>query len=148
MRMVFPHSTGRLLDELSSDFNSFFDSILNDEPSNEKVGFSPRMDFEELDDSYRFAMDVPGVDPDEIHVDMEDNHVVVHGTRHPTWEESTEGHRRSERLFGTFKRTLRLPKLVDKDGIKADYSHGVLTVTIPKAEKQTRRITVSQSSTT
>ena len=66
MRMLFPNGTSRLLDELSTDFNSFFESILGDEPSKEKFGFKPRMDFEETDDAYRLAIDVPGVDPNEM----------------------------------------------------------------------------------
>lgn len=145
MRMVFPNGTSRLLDELSTDFNTFFESIMGEDTTTEKVGYTPRMDFEELEDHFRFAIDVPGVAPEDIHVDVEDDHVAVHGTRHQVWDDSSNGRRRTERVFGDFKRLVRLPSGIDKDSVAADYAHGVLTVTIPKSKKESRRVTISNA---
>ena len=141
MRMVFPNTPGRLLDELSTDVNAFFESILGEEgPS--KSDFSPLIDFEDRDGVYELSIDLPGVEPDQIHVDVEDDYVAIHGTRAPKAEPTPESRRRIERTFGSFRRVVRLPKLVDKDAIEAKYEHGVLTVTLPKAAKSARRVVV------
>ena len=144
MRMVFPNTSSRLLDELSCDVNSFFESIMGDD-SSPKTDFSPAMDFEGRNEAYELSIDLPGIDPDLIHVDVEDEHVCVHGTR-PTPREADPKHRRRiERSFGSFRRAVRLPKPVDKESIVAKYEHGVLTVTLPKAVKAARRVPVNHS---
>ena len=142
MRMVFPNTTGRLLDEISTDVNAFFESILGEESPN-KVDFSPPMDFEDRADAYEFSLDLPGVDPEAIHVDIEDDQVAVHGTRLRNHEQKSETRCRVERPFGSFRRVVRLPKLVDKDAIVAKCEHGVLTVTLPKAVTSARRVPVT-----
>ncbi len=142
MRMIFPNTPSRLLDELSTDVNAFVESILSDEPS-PRTDFSPAMDFADSSDAYELSIDLPGVDPDQIHVDVEDDHICVHGTRLAGSEPNPEHRRRVERSFGSFRRAVRLPKLVDKDAIVAKYEHGVLTVTLPKATKAARRVTVT-----
>lgn len=142
MRMVFPNNSSRLLDELSCDLNSFFESIMSDEAS-PKSDFSPAMDFEDRSDAYELSLDVPGIDPDLIHVDVEDDLVCVHGTRATPSEADPKHRRRIERSYGSFRRAVRLPKPVDKEAIVAKYEHGVLTVTLPKAIKAARRVPVN-----
>jgi HSP20 family protein len=142
MRMVFPNTPGRLLDELSTDVNAFFESILGEDAPH-KSDYAPPLDFEDRADAYELSIDLPGVDPNEIHVDVEDGHVAIQGTRSYRKEASPEVRRRVERSFGAFRRAIRLPKLVNKDDIVAKYEHGVLTVTLPKAAKRSHRVVVS-----
>ena len=142
MRMVFPNSTGRLLDEISTDVNAFFEAVMK-ENSDEKVDYAPLMDFEDRSDSYELSLDLPGVDPNDIHVDIEEDHVIIHGERHSPAQDDQNHRRRVERRFGAFRRVLRLPKQVDRDGVAANYEQGVLTVTVPKAAKNSRRIVVA-----
>ena len=143
MRMVFPNTPSRLLDELSCDVNSLFESIMRDEGS-PKADFSPAMDFEDRSDAYELTIDLPGIDPELINVDVEDDHVAIHGTREVAGEADPEHRRRIERSFGSFRRAVRLPKPVDKEAIVANYEHGVLTVTLPKAIKASRRVPVTR----
>ena len=142
MRMVFPSTSGRWLDELSTDMNAFFESILG-EQSPTKSDFSPSMDFEDRAGAYELSIDLPGVEPDQIHVDVEDDSVAIHGAREPKAAPNADGRYHIERTFGSFRRVVRLPKLVDKDAIVAKYEHGVLTVTLPKAAKSARRVVVA-----
>lgn len=142
MRMVFPTATGRLINDLATDMNTFVESVLGEEGSGKAPNYSPLMDIEETSEGYEFAFDLPGVKPDDIHVDLEEDRLTIHGTRFNAKEEK----RRIERTFGEFRRVLRLPETVDKDRIGADYEHGVLTVTLPKAAKKgATRIVVSQA---
>ncbi len=146
MRMVFPHSTGRLINDLATDMNTLVESFFNEECSDQSVRFAPRMDIEETDTGYEFALDLPGVKPEDVNVDIEDNRLTIHGVRRDTKEDTEGGKRRVERVFGEFRRAVELPKTVDRDGIVANYEHGVLTILLPKAAKAgSRRIEINQA---
>ena len=149
MRMVIPHSTGRLLDELSSDVNKFFETFLGEDGPISKADHWPPMDFEERDDAYELAIDLPGMKSEDIHIDVENDHVSVHGTRHQLTQEHDERKRRIERSYGDFRRVIRLPKAFDKESVTASYEDGVLTVTLPKVAKDgPRRVEISHGGET
>ena len=82
---------------------------------------------------------LPGVKPEEIQVTMEDN--VLELRAESTTENETEqsGYLVRERSYGSFYRALRLPESVDTEKIHSTYEHGVLTVTLPKAEEKKRK---------
>jgi HSP20 family protein len=93
----------------------------------------PALDVRELDDRFEVKMDLPGIDPGEVSVTFEDGSLAVSGKREFTNEEKDETWHRIERSFGTFARTLRLPRTVDAENIQASFDKGVLTVSVPKA---------------
>lgn len=77
-------------------------------------------------------LDLPGVDPAaDITVEVEGRKLVVRGERKDQRSEESEGRRISEVRFGSFRRTVTLPKTVDGDAVTASYDAGVLTVTVP-----------------
>lgn len=147
MRMVFPtNMTGRFLDDLASEMNTFVESVLGEETQAPSTAYTPRMDVVETDDAFFAHVDLPGVAPEDVSIDMEDDQVIIHGQRTETSSDATKRHR-SERSFGNFRRAIALPKNVDKDTITADYEHGVLSIAMPKTveEKKSRRIVISQN---
>ena len=90
---------------------------------------------------------LPGVDPDEIEVSVEDNVLTIKGS---TKENLETGGRKEddylvkERRTGSFRRTLRLPKTADADKARPHYDNGVLTVSFPRLEsKKVKRLKVS-----
>ena len=93
----------------------------------------PPLDVRELDDRFEVKMDLPGIDPGEVSVTFEDGTLAVSGTREFTNEQKDETWHRIERSFGTFARTLRLPRTVDAENIDASFDKGVLSVSVPKA---------------
>ncbi len=138
MRMVLPaRSTGRFINELTSDMNAIVESLFGDETgggSARETGFTPRMDVDETETAFHLSFDLPGVDPDEIEIKLDEQSLTIQGHRKQTAVESDNGkYRRVERTFGEYRRTIQLPKTVDKDAIEADYTDGVLTVVVPKA---------------
>lgn len=145
MRMVFPHHTpGRFINELASDMNAIMGTILREESTESSL--TPPMDIEETEAGYQLSLDVPGVNPDDIQIELEDGHVSVSGERHGPAESEDVTWRRIERSFGPFQRKFRLPKLVDQERIEANYEHGVLTVLLPKVQKTpAKRIVVAHS---
>ena len=145
MRMLFPHhAPGRVINELASDMNALVGTIFGEESTDS--AFVPAMDIEETEAGYELRVDVPGVDPNEIQIDLEDGYVTISGERQSAEESEGVTWRRVERSFGSFHRKFRLPKIVDQERIEASYDHGVLTVLLPKVEKKAaKRIVISQS---
>ncbi|MGD8496947.1 MAG: Hsp20/alpha crystallin family protein [Gemmatimonadales bacterium] len=99
----------------------------------------PRFDFVETADAYLLVFDLPGVDRDAISVTTEGEDVVLTGERNaPEWGEDVTV-RRSERPFGGFRRSLRMPADVRIDDIRARLEDGILTVTLPRRTEASGR---------
>lgn len=99
----------------------------------------PRFDFVETTEAYLLVFDLPGVAREDIAVTTEGEEVVLTGQRAaPDWgEEATV--RRSERPFGAFRRTMRMPADVRIDDIRARLEDGILIVTLPRNTESTGR---------
>jgi HSP20 family protein len=93
-------------------------------------------------DAFIVELDLPGVDPDSLDLDVERNVLTVHAKR-PALDSEREMVA-AERPRGVFSRQLFLGETLDTERIEADYSGGVLRLTIPVAEKaKPRRIQIS-----
>ncbi|NMD54648.1 MULTISPECIES: Hsp20/alpha crystallin family protein [Tsukamurella] len=110
---------------------------------------SPRfmpMDLYQVDDHYVLTADLPGADPGSIDVDVENGVLTLTGRR-TAMPDSGVRWLASERFSGVYRRQLTLGDSIDTAGIAARYDNGVLTVTIPIAERaKPRRIVVEQGS--
>jgi HSP20 family protein len=130
-----------LVNQLQREMNQMMSAGSN---GSETVSdWAPAVDIRENEDSYILHADIPGVEPKEIQIDMEDGVLTVRGERHSDTEDEGENFRRVERVRGTFFRRFSLPDTADAENISAKSNHGVLEVTIPKQAKvKPRRITV------
>lgn len=91
------------------------------------------------DAQVRVMIEVPGMDADDIDLEVHDNVLVVRGEKRIA-RDSTVGHYHvMERAYGTFERAIRLPARVDSDGAQASYNAGVLTVVLQKSAGATSR---------
>ena len=131
-------------------FNSRADRFFNDffSPSR-RVGVSgnwdwnPRVDIYEEENAIVLKAELPGVEKDNITVDVKDGVLTLKGERSSDNEVNEESYYRRERSFGSFQRRFNIADNVDPEQITADYKDGVLKVTIPKpAEVKPRQITV------
>ncbi len=95
----------------------------------------PACDIFEDADGVKLVMEVPGVNPDDLKIQLENNMLTIRGEKRQVAEEKADRVHRYERSYGSFERTFSLPSTVDADRIEADISDGVLTVMLPKAEK-------------
>lgn len=103
----------------------------------------PAVDIKEEENAFVIHADVPGVDPKDIEVHMEDGVLSIRGERKFESEEEKAGYKRVERVRGTFFRRFTLPDTADAENISARVDKGVLDVRIPKQERvRPRRITV------
>ncbi len=100
---------------------------------------APAADVLEAAGEYRVQLDLPGVDPAAIKLEVEKDTLSVSAERRFTALAAGEELHRSERPFGAFSRSFRLPAAVDAARVEARYEAGVLTVTLPKREEARAR---------
>ena len=137
-----------LLNQFQKEVNRLFESRLGDlqEGDSSSIvtsGWRPAVDIKEEDNRFVILADVPGIDPKDIEVTMEDGVLTLKGERSTQTEEEREGYKRIERARGTFYRRFSLPDSADAEGIKAKGKDGVLEIAIPKHERvEPRRIAV------
>ena len=98
-------------------------------------GWRPAVDIREEKNCFLIVADVPGINPKDIEITMENGVLTVKGERHLDAEDSNENYKRVERMNGTFYRRFSLPDTADGERIEATGSNGVLEITIPKHEK-------------
>ena len=101
------------------------------------------MDLCKIDDHYVLTADLPGVDPGSVDVNVDNGTLTISAHRTARSDESAQW-LANERFFGNFRRQLSLGDGIDTSAISATYENGVLTVTIPIAERaKPRKITVA-----
>ncbi len=94
--------------------------------------FAPRSDASALEDYYEINVELPGVKTDDVDVSIEDNSLVVRGEKRYEHEEAGRTYFFSEREYGSFQRTFRLPPDADSEKIDAEFSDGILRLKIAK----------------
>ena len=87
--------------------------------------------------------ELPGLNKDDVKVEVTDDGLIIRGERKQEHEEKGEGFYRSERSYGQFYRLIPLPEDVNTDQVRADFSNGVLEITVPVPERQQRRREIS-----
>lgn len=106
--------------------------------------WAPAVDIYEQDGNIVLKAEVPGVDPKDVDILVENNVLTLRGERKFDQEVKKESYHRVERSYGTFTRSFTLPNVVDTDKIKAEHKEGVLRVTLPKKEEaKPRQISIS-----
>ncbi len=106
--------------------------------------WGPDVDVSERKGQLVIRADLPGVNKDDLKVEVTDSDLTISGERTSEETEEKEGFYRKERSYGSFQRTLRLPEGAKTDGVNASYKDGVLEVTIPcpTAKKKGRNVTI------
>jgi HSP20 family protein len=97
--------------------------------------WAPPVDIFENGDNLVLKAELPGVNPDDVEIRVEDNTLYLKGERKFEKEVKEQSYHRVERSYGTFTRTFSLPNSIDADKVSANYKDGVLTLTMPKKEE-------------
>ena len=108
----------------------------------ERADWTPPSDIYETASEFLIAIDVPGIDRAALEIDIDDNRLIVKGTR--LIDESKQ--HRTERPRGKFLRTFTVPASVDQGKIAAEYKDGVLRIHLPKrSEQKSKKIDIKIS---
>ena len=126
---------GQLLDDTTRGVGSRIQS-----------GWVPAVDFEDRGEHYQVTADLPGIKPEDVEISLDGDVLSIKGERvaeADTGENGEKRYRRTERVYGAFRRSFQLPADADPDAVEAHGKDGVLHVRIGKhAAPQPRRITV------
>jgi HSP20 family protein len=111
--------------------------------SNTAGNWSPALDVYETPDELVATVELPGIEPKEVEVAVEDSTLMINGSREFAQETDEHNYHRVERRYGSFSRAIRLPETADPERVEARFDKGVLTIEVPKREEaKPRRIEV------
>ena len=117
-------------------FDRMFEEMMPDWPPLSSVTGSkvPALNLAENQKAYTVALEMPGIDPKDIEVEMIGNQLTVRAERKLDEGQKGQDFHRVEHYYGWFSRSLTLPEGVNADKVEASYDHGILTLTVPKVE--------------
>ena len=142
-RVTVPARRYGPFEDFSSDMERMFDTVLGrtfgtmlrNGTSDASAKFLPTMDLAETVDGFEISVDLPGVKPEDVKLELHDGQLLISGKRESTTEKKDKNFHYTERASGSFMRSVALPGDVDADKIDANYEHGVLVVKLPKSAK-------------
>jgi HSP20 family protein len=97
--------------------------------------WAPALDISERKDAYLIAVELPGVELDDVQITMEDSLLTIQGQRSLVHDASEQRFHRVERQHGAFRRSITLPANVVADAVEASVDDGVVQIVVPKAEE-------------
>lgn len=138
----------RDLMQLQERFNQMFEDVLARSGASQDVqpasatAWKPALDLLELDDRYEVRIDLPGVQQDDVRVDVDETGLHVRGERRPDTAAPRDAYLRADRPSGKFHVPLSLPPTVDRGRVEARHREGVLLIVLPKREPRAERVRV------
>jgi HSP20 family protein len=99
------------------------------------TAWAPALDISERKDAYLVTVELPGVEPDDLDITLEDGLLTIQGERHFAHDSSEQQFHRVERRYGAFRRAITLPAQVQAEQIEASFDNGVLQIVVPKMEE-------------
>jgi HSP20 family protein len=133
-----------LHDQMDQLFNEAFGGVVERRGSGGAPAMTLPIDIRQTDEAYVLEASVPGFTPEDVEVTLDQNVLTIKGSRRQESEDARGGWIRRERRTGSFHRQVVLPAEVRADEISASFEHGVLTVTVPRAQRaQPKRIPVA-----
>ena len=100
-----------------------------------RPSFLPTIDLVEAENQFEVTVDLPGLTPEEVDVELKDGALFISGKREEEEEDKGKTYHRVERRHGEFRRVLPLPSTIQEDKIEAKFDSGVLKIIVPKSEK-------------
>jgi len=131
-----PMSIADLMEDFWREPMSGFPGLFKD------IGY-PAVDVSETDGVVTVKAELPGLDPTDVEISLEDDSLILRGEKKFEDEEKKEDYHRIERSYGSFTRTVPLPGKVKESEAKAKFDKGVLTITLPRdASEAPKKITI------
>jgi HSP20 family protein len=127
------------IQDFQDEMNRMIENAFNDlglaEPKT-GINWKPAIELNEKNGNFELKAELPGVNKDNIDVEVSDDYIAVRAETEEKKEEEAKNAYRSEFRYGKFMRTVPLPAEVEADNAKAEFKNGILTVTVPKSHKE------------
>lgn len=142
--------TPEALVELDSPLAEFFRTLSGPWPFRPLFALTPGKHFLPAADVFArngeivVKVDLPGVEPQDVHVKLVDNELIVMGERKAEAEVKDEGYYRKESTYGLFERHMMVPKGIKESEVKAMFANGMLEISMPRAGKEETPLKVKE----
>jgi HSP20 family protein len=132
----------REFEKMKWDMDRFWDSFLEGglrRKTEEGGEWLPFLDVAETKNELVVKAEIPGMDPKDIDISLSDGVLTIKGEKRQEKEEKEADYHLVERSYGSFMRSVQLPKEVQSDKISASYKNGILRITLPKSEEAKKK---------
>jgi len=139
---ITPFKPFRELERMRREMDRLWDSFFEERPGRkgaEEKEWLPSLDVSETKKDIVVKAELPGIDPKDIDISLTNDLLTIKGEKKQEKEEKEENYHLFERSYGSFTRSIRLPREVQSDKINASYKNGVLKVTLPKSEEAKKK---------
>ena len=126
----------RNINTLQREMERLFESLSDRDEHLPPTAFAPAAELHVDRENVYLQLEVPGLTPEEIDVQVTADSVIIDGERKEEKYVEEQGTKRSEFRYGKFHRTISLPEKVQRERVQAKYAHGILKLTLPKAEDE------------
>ncbi len=132
----------REIEQLQRQMNRLFDEIMPTSRGEtiDGITFVPPAEMEETSDAIHLRLEIPGLDPKDLDVQVSADTVSISGERKSETKTEQKGMTRSEFRYGKFQRVIPLPARIQQNKVQAEYKNGVLKLTLPKAEEEKSKV--------
>jgi len=129
------------LEQMKREMDRLWDSFINGPRRRVEEGeiWYPSLDVAETKNDLVIKAEIPGIDPKDIDISLSDGILTIKGEKRQEREEKEEDYHLIERSFGSFSRSVQLPKGVQSEKINASYKNGILKVVLPKTEEAKKK---------
>jgi HSP20 family protein len=136
---LFRASPFSLLRRMTEEMDRMFQEANLEREVGNRGGWSPAIEVSQREGKFNINAELPGLEPNDVKVEIENDAVVIQGERRSESEEKNAGMQRTERQYGFFYRSIPLPEGANVEQAQAKFHNGVLEVTIPVSEQQSNR---------
>jgi HSP20 family protein len=129
-------------DKMRKEMDRLWDSFLEGRlgrRARDREEWVPSLDFSETKSDLVVKAELPGIDPKDVDVSLNEGVLTIKGEKRQEKEEREEGYHLVERVYGSFTRSIRLPGEVQNEKINASYKNGVLKITLPKSQEAKKK---------
>jgi len=121
---------------IHNSIQQYFDDFSSMKSSFNTESFSPKIDISEKGNQLLIDAEVPGVKKEDLKITLQDNILTIEGEKKNVSEENGEKYFRTERSYGSFKKSFSLPEDVDSEKVDAKFKDGVLSISLEKLEEK------------
>lgn len=130
----------REIDTLQRQMNRLFDDLVPKEILSNQGDFLPAAELHETPDAFEIKLEVPGMKPDDLDIQVTAEAVSISGERRSKRTTEEKGVTRSEFRYGQFQRVIPLPNRIQNNNVEAEYKDGILHLTLPKVEEEQHKV--------